>query len=73
MLESFSRDLRAMNQSHRNIQFYQETVRQFASLLRDRGMPTNVAGIARDHVESWIERLLERFPPARAESLEASR
>jgi site-specific recombinase XerD len=66
LLESFSRHLRAKNRSPRTVQSYNETVEQFAAFLAERGMPTSVASIRREHVESWIESLLERFRPATA-------
>ena len=65
-LESFSRHLRAKNRSPRTVQSYNETVEQFAAFLAERGMPTSVASIRREYVESWIETLLERFRPATA-------
>jgi site-specific recombinase XerD len=66
MLESFTRDLRARNRSPRTIQSYRETVRLFQAFLADRGMPSEVTSIAREHVEAWIEDLLDRFRPATA-------
>jgi site-specific recombinase XerD len=66
MLESFTHHLRAKNRTPRTIQSYQESVRQLASFLADRGMPTDVANITREHVETWITSLLDRFRPATA-------
>lgn len=66
LLESFSRHLRAKNRSPRTVQSYNETVKQFRAFLAERGMPLVVASIRREHVESWIESLLERFKPATA-------
>lgn len=66
LLESWRRHLRAKNRSARTLQSYEETVRQFAAFLAERGMPANAASIRREHVEAWIEQLLERFKPATA-------
>lgn len=66
MLESFTRALRARNRSPRTIQSYHESVLQLAGFLEERGMPTRVAAIRREHVEAWIEYLLERFKPSTA-------
>jgi len=52
--------LRASNISPRTIQTYAEAVRQLAEFLAARGMPTDVAKIKREHVESFIEDLLSR-------------
>jgi site-specific recombinase XerD len=66
MLESFSHALRARNRSQRTVQSYRETVSQFGAFLAERGMPTEVASITREHVETWIEHLLSRFRPTTA-------
>ena len=66
LLESFKRHLRAKNRSPRTVQSYEESVRQFAAFLHDRGMPELVASLRREHVESWIEHLLATFKPATA-------
>jgi site-specific recombinase XerD len=41
-------------------------VDQFARFLADSGMPTDVANIKREHVEAFIEHLLEHWKPATA-------
>jgi site-specific recombinase XerD len=43
-----------------------ESVERFASFLDERGMPADVANIRREHVEAFIEHLLERWRPATA-------
>ncbi|MBX3031432.1 MAG: tyrosine-type recombinase/integrase [Chloroflexi bacterium] len=63
---SFGRHLRASNLSPRTVQTYLESVDRFATFLEDRGMPTDVAGIRREHVEAFMESLLERFKPTTA-------
>jgi site-specific recombinase XerD len=66
LLDSWRRHLRALNRSQRTIQSYEEAVRQFTAFLVERGMPISVASISREHVEAWIEHLLESFKPATA-------
>lgn len=62
-LASFVRHLRAQNVSERTVETYSEAVRQFAAFLSEMGMPRQVEAIAREHVESFIARLLERWKP----------
>ncbi|MGH2692882.1 MAG: tyrosine-type recombinase/integrase, partial [Actinomycetota bacterium] len=59
MLDSFTRHLRAENRSPRTVQSYEESVRQFTAFILDRGMPTRIAAITREHVELWMEHLLK--------------
>lgn len=59
-LRSFARHLRARNVSGRTVQTYTEAGEQFAAFLASAGMPTDVAKIKREHVESFIEDLLNR-------------
>jgi site-specific recombinase XerD len=65
-LDSFRRALRAKNLSDRTVQTYCESVDKFAEFLADKGMPSNLDGIRREHVESFIEHLLQRFKPTTA-------
>jgi site-specific recombinase XerD len=57
----FGRHLRASNLAPRTIQSYQEAAWQLAAFLEDRGMPSAVAAIRREHVESFVEDRLARF------------
>jgi site-specific recombinase XerD len=57
--ESFERALKASNRAPRTISIYTGVVRRFSEFLSERGMPTNVEAIAREHVESWIVHLVE--------------
>jgi site-specific recombinase XerD len=66
MLESFTRDLKARNRTPATIESYRRAVLQLGRFLEDRGMPTDVASIHREHVESWIGDLLDRYSPATA-------
>lgn len=65
-LASFARHLRASNVSPRTVEAYSEAVRQLGAFLSDRGMPTQVANVRREHVEAFIESLLARWKPATA-------
>lgn len=64
--QSFLRHLRAENLSQNTIASYGESVRQFAEFVRREGMPQAMPHIRREHVETWIERLLQRARPATA-------
>ncbi len=66
LITSFGRALRAANRSPRTEESYVESARQFETFLQARGMPTDVASITREHIETFIEHLLERWKPATA-------
>lgn len=51
---SFQRSLRAAGKSPKTIDTYLEAVNQFSAFVEAQGMPTDVAHIHREHVESWI-------------------
>ncbi len=63
---SFARHLRAENLSRRTQETYLESLSQFARYLEIQGMPLEVAHIKREHVEGFLENLLERWKPATA-------
>jgi len=65
-LDSFKRGLRARNVADRTVQTYCESVSQLAAFLAEKGMPTTLDGIRREHIEAFIEDLLARFKPATA-------
>lgn len=58
LVESFRRSLLAANRSPMTMKAYAQGLEQFADYLADNGMPQNIAGIAREHVESFIGHLL---------------
>jgi len=66
LIPSFERSLRAANKSPKTIAVYGEAANQLLAFLRDAGMPTEVAKIGRDHVEAFIERLVQTKAPATA-------
>jgi hypothetical protein len=66
---SWVRHLRAGNRSDATIQTYTGAARQLSWFLTQTGMPTDVASIKREHVEAFIEYLLNngsRRPPTTA-------
>jgi site-specific recombinase XerD len=66
LIPSFERSLRAANKSPKTIQVYSEAANQLLVFLRQSGMPTAAARIHREHVESFIERLVATKAPATA-------
>lgn len=59
LLPSWRRHLRAENKSPRTIQSYTEAAEQFCAFLTATGMPTAVAKLTREHIEAFLEHLLE--------------
>jgi site-specific recombinase XerC len=66
MVTSFKRHLRAENKAHQTVTAYTYAPLQLANFLRDRGMPVEVASIRREHVEAFLEDLLEHRSAATA-------
>ena len=66
LLPSFERHLRAENKSPATIDTYSGAVSMFGTFLSEKGMPTEPAHIKREHIESFIERLLAQWKPATA-------
>ena len=65
-LDSFRRGLRAQNKSPQTLKCYTEAVSQLGHFLESKGMPTTLAGLTREHIESYIGDLVSRFKPATA-------
>ncbi len=65
-ITSFSRHMKAKNLSARTQEVYSESCTLLARFLAEQGMPRDVADITREHVESFIAHLLERWKPATA-------
>jgi len=59
LLPSWRRHLRAENKSARTIQSYGEAAEQFCAFLTDTGRPTAAAELTRQHVEAFLEHLLD--------------
>lgn len=62
----FRRYLKAKNLAPRTVQTYCEAVERLDAFLTGNGMPRSVASLTREHVESFIENLLETAKPATA-------
>ena len=65
-IDSFGRHIRAENLSPQTFDAYAGATKQFHRYSVDQGMPLEVAGIRREHVEMFITDLLERWKPATA-------
>ncbi|MFQ6026628.1 MAG: tyrosine-type recombinase/integrase [Dehalococcoidia bacterium] len=65
-LQSFGRHLRAENLSPRTSETYCESVIQLSRFLESQGMPQTLANIRREHIEAFIEELLNTRKPATA-------
>ena len=63
---SFERHLRAENRSPSTVTTYLDAVKQLSAFLTSMGMPQEIDGIRREHVESFIADLLSRWKPATA-------
>lgn len=62
----WERSLRAANRSPKTVKTYGDAARQLGAFLAERGMPADVTGLRREHVESFIEHLLATRAPATA-------
>jgi site-specific recombinase XerD len=60
LLDDWRVHLRARNRRPLTIQSYLETARSFAAYLAARGMPTQPASIAREHVEAYLADATDR-------------
>ena len=65
-IDSFELHIRAENLSRATLVAYSGAARQFHSYLVNHGMPSDVADIRREHVESFIADLLLKWKPATA-------
>ena len=63
---SYARHLRAANLSPKTQRAYLDGLARLATFLVHRGMPTDVAAVRREHLESFIEDQLTRLRPASA-------
>jgi site-specific recombinase XerD len=63
---SFQRHLRAANRSPATIETYSQSTHQLAAFLTERGMPTEAAKVRREHIEAFLEYLLDLHSPATA-------
>lgn len=65
-MEAWLRHLEAERKSDKTRQTYRESVSQLAGFLQSTAMPTDVAAIHREHVESFIIDLASRWKSATA-------
>ncbi|MHB8670480.1 MAG: tyrosine-type recombinase/integrase [Acidimicrobiales bacterium] len=66
LIPSFARSLRARNLSPNTVRCYVDAATGLDRYLRAAGMPTALASIRREHVESYVEDQLARLAPASA-------
>ena len=66
LVPAWIRSLRAENKSRKTIETYSEAARLFVAFLAREHMPSDAGRITRQHVESFIAELLEKFKPATA-------
>src|SRR4051794_9439418 len=59
LVRSFERSLLAGNFSPYTVRLYMSILRLFGEFLAERGMPTNVESISREHIETWIAETLQ--------------
>lgn len=68
LIPSYLRHLRAGNKSPATVDGYRITVERFLAFAAAQGMPTQVAHVAREHVEAFLEDQLAHHAPATAET-----
>ena len=66
LIPSWERSLRAANKAPRTRQGYAEAARRLNAFLEANGMPTEVAKLRREHVEHFIDHLVQTYKPATA-------
>jgi site-specific recombinase XerD len=67
LIPSWERSLRAANKSPKAMQSYGDSARSLEALVRDNfgvtSVAASVAGITRDHIETFMAETLERWKP----------
>ena len=66
LIPSWERSLRAANKAPRTRQGYAEAARRLNAFLEANGMPTQAAKLRREHVEHFIDHLVQTYKPATA-------
>ena len=64
LIPSWKISLQAGNRSPNTLDTYLSAVEMFVAFLEDRGMPTAVAAVRREHVEAFLAWMLEGYKPA---------
>jgi site-specific recombinase XerD len=66
LAEDWQRSLTAANMSPKTVKTYMEAVTGLDRFLASKGMPRSADAITREHVEAFVNDLLERWKPATA-------
>jgi site-specific recombinase XerD len=66
LARSYERHLRATNKAPMTLETYMSAIEALGAFLAARGMPTEPAAIAREHVEAFLADILARAKPATA-------
>ena len=66
LIPSWEHSLRAAVKAPRTWQGYAEAARQFAAFAEANGMPLEAATLRREHVERFIDHVVQTYKPARA-------
>lgn len=68
LVPSWRLSLEAENKSPKTIASYTDATAQFEAFLRERGMPTDVSAIAREHIEAFVTHLIDTRSASTAET-----
>lgn len=60
LLAPFMRSLKVAGRSPRTMEVYGEAAQQFIDFAREVGIPTEASAIKREHIEAFLEHLMER-------------
>jgi site-specific recombinase XerD len=60
LVPDFGRHLRSENKSPKTIRSYVESAEQLLAFFGQRGMPTEVVKVRREHIDAFIADLLDR-------------
>lgn len=66
LVVSWLRHLRAGNLAPKTVTTYAQSAESLARFLEDRGMPSKVSAITREHLEAYVEDQLARWKPTTA-------
>lgn len=66
LVPDWLRSLRAENKSPNTLEAYGQAAAQLTEFLQQQGMPTDVTKLTREHVETFIQHLLDTKKPATA-------
>jgi hypothetical protein len=66
LVRSFDLSLRATNKSPKTIKSYTESVMGICLFLVEKGMPTDIRLLTREHIETYMADQVDRFRPKTA-------